>query len=381
MIYLDNNATTPIEPSVAAAMERFISEEFGNPSSSHRPGKVAKEAVQEARRAVAELIGAASDAEIFFTSSGTESDNWAILGAIGSSNKQAHFITTAVEHEAVRKTADLLERSGHEVTRISVNEEGHLDLDELRRSLRSETMLVSVMMANNETGVIFPIYEISEIVHSKSNALFHVDAVNAAGKIPINVNDMGIDLLSISAHKFCGPKGVGALFVRAGIQIEPLLIGGGQERGVRAGTEAVHQIVGLGAAAELVKDLEPMDRIRELRDLLENELISVIPDAYVNGTQDSMKRLPNTTNISFAYANGEIILHILDEAGICVSTGSACNAYGNQPSPVLVAMNVPYSRAMGSIRFSLGRQNSQEDISRVLGVMPGIVKRARSLAK
>ncbi|QYO66935.1 cysteine desulfurase family protein [Leptolyngbya sp. 7M] len=381
MIYLDNNATTPIESSVAAVMERFIGEEFGNPSSSHRLGKVAKEAVQDARRSVAELVGAASEAEIYFTSSGTESDNWAILGAIGSSNKPEHFITTAVEHEAVRKTFDRLERSGHEVTRLSVNEEGHLDLDELRRSLRSNTFLVSVMMANNETGVMFPIKEVSEMIHSESSAVFHVDAVNAAGKVPIDVYEMGVDLLSISAHKFQGPKGSGALFVREGIQIEPFLVGGGQERGMRAGTEAVHQIVGLGAAAEIAKDMEQMDRIRKLRDLLENKLISMIPHAYVNGTQDSMKRLPNTTNISFRYANGEIILHLLDECGIFVSTGSACNAYGNEPSPVLVAMNVPYSRAMGSIRFSLGRQNSLEDISRVLDVMPEIVKRARSLAK
>ena len=360
MIYLDNNATTPLAPGVAEAMSDSLVRLFGNPSSAHAAGTEAKRAVDGARRAVASLLGANSEAEIIFTSGGTESDNWAISGVLQANPHKRHIVTTRVEHEAVRKLCEKLERSGYEVTWLEVDELGRMDLDQLRDSLRADTAVVSVMMANNETGVLFPVAEIATIVKGNSDALFHVDGVNAAGKAPIDLRSTEIDLFSISAHKFHGPKGLGALYLREGIQLPSLMIGGGQESGRRAGTEAVHQIVGIGAAASYVSDLSAMSNVGELRDHLEEAIVGEVSDVYINGDRDN--RLPNTSNISFEGVNGEMLLHKLDRAGICVSTGSACHSGSHQTSPVLQAMNVPYARAMGSIRFSLSRFNRKEEI-------------------
>lgn len=357
MIYLDNNATTPLAPSVAEAISGALSL-YGNPSSAHAIGRDAKQAVDEARFAIADLLGAEFSDEIAFTSSGTESDNWAILGALDSGKR--HIVTTRVEHEAVRKVCEKLERSGYEITWLDVDEYGRLDLDRLQDSLRRDTALVSVMLANNETGVLFPVADIAEIVKENSGALFHVDGVNAAGKVAIDLKNTRIDLLSVSAHKFHGPKGIGALYIRRGIALPPMMIGGGQEGGRRAGTEAVHQIVGFGAAARFASDLSSMEGLRRLRDELESSILKAVSAASVNG--DTSQRLPNTSNISFVGLNGEMILHRLDQAGVCVSTGSACHSGSNISSPVLRAMNLPYARALGSIRFSLGRFNRDDEI-------------------
>ena len=375
-IYLDNNATTPLAPSVIAAMTVAL-ETFGNPSSAHSAGKPAREIIENARNSVAKLIGAKDPCEIVFTSGGTESDNWAILGALESQPGADHVVTTRVEHEAVRKLCEKLEARGTRVSWIGVDEKGRLDLDQLRNSLDSKTAVVSVMMANNETGVVFPIEKIAAIVKANSDALFHVDAVNAAGKMPINAELLGIDLLSLSAHKFHGPKGIGALYIRDGIGLPPIQIGGGQERGRRAGTEAVHQIAGLAAGAELAADLSQVDEIRRLRDKLETAILERFDLASVNGDID--QRLPNTSNISFENLNGEVILHYLDEAGIYVSTGSACNSESKVSSPVLAAMNVPYSKAMGSMRFSLGRTNNEEEINRTLASLDDTIPKLRKI--
>ncbi len=377
-IYFDNNATTQPFPEVVEAMLPFIGGNYGNPLSSHHIGRVVRDAIGDAREGVAELIGAASTDEIFFTSGGTESDNWAILGALRAMPERRHIVTTAVEHEAVRKLCDRLELDGYEVTRVAVDGVGRLDIDELKRSLRPDTTVVSVMTANNETGVIFPIAEIAAAVRSQSDALIHSDGVNAAGKIAIDIKETAVDLFSVSAHKFHGPKGVGALYIRSGVELPGIAIGGGQERGRRAGTEAVHQTVGMGLAARLAADLSPMSKIAELRDRLERKLLGSVANAFRNGAAG--ERLPNTANISFADTNGESILALLDEAGICVSTGSACNAEKQEASTVLKAMEIPYSRAMGSIRFSLGRFNTDEEVEKVIAATVDAVERLRKLA-
>lgn len=332
----------------------------------------------DARESVAGLIGAAAADEIIFTSGGTESDNWAILGALRAMPGRRHIVTTAVEHEAVRKLCDRLELDGYEVSRIGVEGEGRLDVDALLESLRPDTAVVSVMTANNETGVVFPIAEIAAAVRERSDALIHSDGVNAAGKVSIGLKQTAIDLFSISAHKFHGPKGVGALYIRRGVALPGIAVGGGQEGGRRAGTEAVHQIVGMGAAARLAADLTPMEQISKLRDRLESELLRRVPNAFRNGAPG--ERLPNTANTSFAETNGESILALLDEAGICVSTGSACNAETQEASAVLKAMDIPYSRAMGSIRFSLGRFNTEEEVERVVAATIDAVERLRKLS-
>lgn len=380
MIYLDNNATTPLSPEVLDEMNRCLRDVYGNPSSSHIAGTIARKMIADARESVASFLGAGDSGEIVFTSGGTESDNWATLGALESNANKRHIVTTRVEHEAVRKLCEKLESQGFRVTWLDVDEEGSLDLDQLRNALGAETGVVSVMMANNETGVIFPVAQIAEIVKERSDALFHVDGVNAAGKMPIELEKTAIDLFSISAHKFHGPKGVGALFIREGVKLSSMLIGGGQESGRRAGTEAVHQIAGLGAATRLAADLAPMDRVREMRNRLETGILSAIPNTSVNGSVDPVRRLPNTSNISFENTNGEMIRSRLDDGGICVSTGSACNSESRTSSPVLQAMNIPYSMAMGSIRFSLGRTNTGSEIDAVLEKLPAIIEKIRSYA-
>jgi cysteine desulfurase len=375
MIYLDNNATTQVAPEVFAAMQPYLTELYGNPSSAHTFGRNMAAAVARAREQVAALFGVSSPGEIAFTSCGSESDNWAIGGFLEQNPSRRHIITTRVEHEAVRNLCSHLAEIGCEVTWLDVDRNGELDLDDLRKALRRETGIVSVMLANNETGVLFPIAEIGKIIRENSDAVFHVDGVQAVGKIPINLRASEIDLFSLSGHKFHAPKGIGALYIRDGVKLPPFIIGGGQEQGRRAGTEAVPYIVALGAACELAADMNDTEhsRIRRLRDRLEDQVLTNIPNASLNGQSDRAKRLPNTANVSFEYLEGENILTHLDAAGICVSTGSACNSDRHEASAVLSAMNVPYTAARGSIRFSLGRYNTGEEIDRTLQLLPGII--------
>ena len=375
MIYLDNNATTRVAPEVFEAMRPYLTEHYGNPSSAHALGQNMKSGVEQAREQVAELLGAADASEIVFTSCGSESDNWAIRGVLEQKADKKHIVTTRVEHEAVRNLCVLLESRGYEVTWLEVDGQGELNLDDLRTALRPDTALVSVMLANNETGVLFPMTEIGKIVHEYSNAIFHVDGVQAVGKIPLSMKDSAVDLFALSGHKLHAPQGVGVLYVRSGVQLPSFIIGGGQERGRRAGTSAVPSIVALGAACALAKNFDEHERIEGLRNKLEDELLSKISNARLNGTPDRSKRLPNTANISFAYVEGENIMMLLDEAGIYVSTGSACHSGTHEASPTLRAMNVPYTTAQGSIRFSLGRYNTEEEIDRTLEVLPGIIGR------
>ncbi|NNE98252.1 MAG: aminotransferase class V-fold PLP-dependent enzyme [Pyrinomonadaceae bacterium] len=378
MIYFDNNATTKIAPEVYESMKPFLTDNYGNPSSAYSFSRNSKEAIEKARKKVANLLGAADKSGIVFTSGGTESDNWAIFGSLEASRAKNHIITTRVEHEAVRKVCEKLSLNGFEITYLEVNKDGTLDLDEVRNFIRDDTAIVSIMLANNETGVLFPVEEIAEIVKENSNAIFHVDGVNAVGKVPVELKNTQIDLFSISGHKFHAPKGIGALYVREGVEIASNSIGGGQESNRRAGTEATHQIVGLGKAAEIVSDLAPMENVRSLRDKLESEILATIPGSSLNGNKDF--RLPNTSNISFEELNGEAILARLNDLDICVSTGSACNEETHTASPVLQAMNVPYSKAMGSIRFSLGRYNTDEEIDYLLHHLPRIVRELEEIA-
>lgn len=377
MIYLDNNATTQIAPEVFEAMRPFLTSIYGNPSSAHNFGRESRKIVEKSREQVASLIGANSPNEIIFTSCGTESDNWAILGMLEANPEKKHIITTRVEHEAVRKLCEKLEKT-HEITWLEVDEQGFLDLDELKNSLREDTAIVSVMLANNETGILFPVAEIAEIVKANSSAIFHVDGVNGVGKVPINLKETEIDLFSLSGHKFHAPKGIGALYVRQNVNLPSFFIGGGQENSRRAGTEAVHQIAALGKAAELSQDFLAMKRVFELRNKLENEILQKIPNSRLNGTANKEFRLPNTSNISFENTNGEAILARLNDLEVCVSTGSACNAENHVASAVLQAMNVPYSSAMGAIRFSLGRFNTEAEVKYILQVLPQIIRELNS---
>jgi cysteine desulfurase len=374
MIYFDNNATTRVAPEVFAAMQSFLTEFYGNPSSGYDFARESKKAIETARESIAELLGANDSNEIVFTSSGTESDNWAILGALEINPARKHVVTTRVEHEAVRKLCEKLERGSYEVSWLEVDKTGALDMDELKSVLRHDTAVVSTMLANNETGVLFPVAEIARLVKEHSDALFHVDGVNAVGKIPIDLKNTEIDLFSISGHKFHAPKGIGALYVRGDLELPPFLIGGGQEKSRRAGTEAVHQIAAVGAAADLVKDFSAMNDVFALRNRLENEILNKIPNSRLNGTADYRKRLPNTANISFENLNGEAILARLNEAGVCVSTGSACNAERHETSPVLQAMDVPFRQAMGAIRFSLGRYNTPAEVDFALEILPQVIR-------
>ena len=379
MIYFDNNATTQIAPEVFDAMRPFLTSSYGNPSSVYAFGRETAKAVDDARESLAGLLGANSTDEVVFTSCGTESDNWAIKGSLKACPGKNHIITTRVEHDAVRKLCENLERENCRVTWLGVDETGAIDLDELQAALNDQTAVVSVMLANNETGILFPVEEISTIVKVNSNALFHVDGINAVGKIPIDLKSTEVDLFSVSAHKFYGPKGIGALYIRDGVELPQYFTGGGQERGRRPGTEAIHQIAGIGAAAEFVKDMSSMTTVRELRTRLETKILNKIPNSRLNGTSDPRLSLPNTSNISFENTNGEAILAKLDAAGVCVSTGSACNSQDHAASAVLQAMNVPYSYAMGSIRFSLGRFNTAAEVDQVIEQLPGIVDNLRKL--
>jgi cysteine desulfurase len=376
-IYLDNNATTKIDDDVLATMLPYLSTYYGNPSSMHTFGGQVGRVVREARKQVASLLGA-EDSEIIFTSCGTEGDNAAILAALKAQPNKKHIVTTEVEHPAILNLCRKLEKEGYTVTYLSVNGKGQLDLDELEASLTGNTAVVSVMYANNETGVVFPIEKIGQIV-KEYGALFHVDAVQAVGKIPLNMKTSTIDLLTLSGHKIHAPKGIGALYVRKGVRFRPLLIGGHQERGRRGGTENVSGIVALGKAAELAQQhLADINQEKLLRDKLEQGIISTIPNTVING--DSVNRLPNTTNIGFKYIEGEAILLSLDQYGICASSGSACASGSLEPSHVLRALGLPYSVLHGSIRFSLSRLTTETEIDRVLEVLPSIIDRLRELS-
>ena len=371
MIYLDNNATTRVAPEVLDAMQPYLSKFFGNPSSAHTLGREMKRAIEESREQVASLLGADETSEIVFTSCGSESDNWAIRGVLANAPEKKHIVTTLVEHEAVRNLCRLLENEGYEVTWLGVDGNGELDLDSLRAALRPDTALVSIMLANNETGVLFPIEEIGRVVRENSQGAFHVDGVQAVGKIPISLKN--VDLFALSGHKLHAPQGVGALYIRQGVSLSPLIIGGAQEQGRRAGTSAVPNIVALGAACRLAREDNDHTRIESLRNRLEDEILRNVPNARLNGVADRSKRLPNTSNISFEYVDGQNILMHLDQAGICVSTGSACHSTTHESSPTLRAMNVPFTAAQGSIRFSLGRYNTESDIETTLSVLPEII--------
>ena len=373
MIYLDNNATTRVAPEVFEAMRPHLTGEWGNPSSAYALGRTAREAVETARAQAAQFLGAAHPDEVVFTSGGSESNNWSIGGFLEQNPTKRHIITTTVEHEAVRNLCGHLGEIGCEVTWLQVDAAGELDLDDLRKALRQDTRIVSVMMANNETGVLFPIEQIGSIIREHSDAVFHVDGVQAVGKIPIQLKNLPVDLFSVSGHKFHAPKGIGALYIRQGIKLPPFVIGGGQEQGRRSGTEAVPNIAGLGRACELAEQFDQHARVRSLRDRLEDELLARFPNAALNGTAARDKRLPNTSNISFAERDGADIMTQLDAMGICVSTGSACHSGSTDLSAVLRAMKVPTETGRGSVRFSVGRYNTAAEIEDVLTALENIV--------
>ena len=376
-VYLDNNATTPVDPKVLEAMLPFLGEHYGNPSSLHRFGRVVRKAIEEAREQVAELLGAHPD-EVIFTSGGTEGDNAALRGVLEALPDKRHVVTTRVEHPAVLNLCRYLEGRGYEVTYLSVDRLGRLDLEELRASLREDTALVSIMLANNETGVIFPLAEVAEIVKERGVVL-HCDAVQAVGKMPIDLRSLPVDLLAISGHKFHGPKGVGALYVRRGTPWIPLIIGGHHESGRRAGTENAASIVGMGKAAELAREeLRHVDEVRSLRDKLERGILERVPRVLLNG--DPHRRLPNTSNLCFEGVEGEALLLRLDEVGIAVSAGSACSSGSGEPSHVLKAMGVPEPAIHGAIRFSLSRFTTEEEVDYVLQELPAVVEELRALS-
>lgn len=378
VIYVDNNATTKVAPEVFEAMLPYFKEDYGNPSSMHTFGGKVDRNIKEARTSVASLLGAAPE-EIVFTSSGTESDNTAIWAAIQSNPDKKHIITSRVEHPAVKNLFEYLSKNGYRVTFIPVDSKGRLDMDYLYRNLTDNTAIVTIMWANNESGVIFPIEKISQIV-KEIGAVFHTDAVQAVGKIPIDLNKIDVDMLSLSGHKLHGPKGVGALYVRKGTKFSPFLIGGHQESGRRGGTENVASIVGLGKASELAADYmeEENTRVKQLRNKLESEMLKQIPNTIINGDREN--RLPNTTNVSFEYVEGESILLMMDELGICASSGSACTSGSLEPSHVLRAMGVPFTAAHGSIRFSLSIYNTEEEIDFIIEKLPPIIERLREMS-
>src|SRR2546421_7658197 len=363
MIYLDNNETTRVAPEVFDAMRPHLTDEWGNPSSAHAPGRAARQAVELAREQVAQLIGAAHSTEIAFTSGGSESNNWAIGGFLEQNPDKRHIITTTVEHEAVRSLCEHLTDIGCEVTWLEVDRNGEFALDDLRKALRPDTGIVSVMMANNETGVLFPIREIGRIVRDNSGALVHVDGVQAVGKIPIDLKELPVDLFSISGHKFHSPKGVGALYIRRGVTLPPFLIGGGQELGRRSGTEAVPNIVGLGRACQLAKEFTGHDQIRSLRDRLEDQVLARFPNAELNGAASREKRLPNTSNISFAGRDGSEIMMQLDAAGNRVSPGAACASGSAEGSGAGPGAENPRRKDRGQPPALPGRYKPRRDIA------------------
>lgn len=378
-IYMDNAATTAVSPEVLQAMLPYFCDVYGNPSSIHSTGRDARRAVDAARKQVAAAIGA-QPSEIYFTAGGSESDNWAIKGtAFAKRAKGNHIITTSIEHHAVLHTCQWLEKQGFEVTYLPVNEVGRVRVEDVEKAITDKTILISIMAANNEIGTLEPIAEIGKLAHSKG-ILFHTDAVQAIGAIPIDVNAMNIDMLSMSGHKFHGPKGIGVLYIRKGVRPDIFMHGGAQERGQRAGTENLAGIVGIGKAIELAtQNLEAnAARMSRLRDKLIDGILAEIPDVRLNGPREG--RLPNNVNVSIRYIEGEAMLLRLDLAGIAGSSGSACTSGSLDPSHVLLAIGLPHEIAHGSLRLSLGTDTTEADVDEVLRVLPGIVKDLRAMS-
>ncbi len=378
-IYFDHNATTPITPEVLAAMLPYLTEEFGNASSIHAYGQNARGAVEQARSSVAALVGARA-ADIMFTSGGTESNNHAILGAVAAApGKTKHVITSAIEHVAVLDTCKALAKSGIDLTILPADREGIVSPEDVRSAIRPETVLITVMLANNETGTIEPVEEIGKIAEEKG-IVFHTDAVQAAGKIPIDVEKLGVDLLSISAHKFCGPKGVGALYIRKGTHLDHLMYGGHSERDRRPGTEDVASIAGMGKATELVRIgmRTESERMRGLRDRLERGLLNRVAQSWVNGAR--APRVPNTSNLTFPFIGGEAMVIALDLKGIACSTGAACSSGAVEPSHVLTALGLAPEDARATLRLSLGHQTTEEEIDFALETIPPVIERLRQLS-
>ena len=377
-IYVDNNATTQVSPEVLEEMLPYFNEFYGNPSSMHTFGGKVEHKITESRARIASLLGASPE-EIIFTSCGTESDSTAIRSVTLSNPDKKHILTSRVEHPAVKNLYEYLSKNGYRVTFVPVDRKGRLDLDYLYDNLSDDTALVSIMWANNESGVIFPIEEISKVVREKG-IVFHTDAVQAVGKFPIDLKAIDIDMLSLSGHKLHGPKGVGALYVRKGTKYTPFMIGGHQEKGRRGGTENVASIIGLGKSCELAAAYlsDNNNHVEQLRDKLENEILKRVPNTIING--DRNHRLPNTTSIAFEYVEGESILLMMDEFGICASSGSACTSGSLEPSHVLRAMGVPFTAAHGSVRFSLSKYNTEEEIDFIIEKLPPIIERLRELS-
>jgi len=377
-VYLDNNATTKVDEAVFEEMRPYFCELYGNPSSMHFFGGQVQRKIDEARKRTAALLGALPE-EIIFTACGTESNNAAIRSALEIFPEKRHIVTTRVEHPAVLTPCRNLSKRGYRVTELSVDGEGNLDLDELRAVVDEDTAIVSIMHANNETGVVFPIEEIGAIVKEKG-ALFHTDAVQAVGKIPMNMANSTVDMLSLSGHKLHAPKGIGALYVRKGVSFRPFMVGGHQERSRRAGTENAAGIIALGKACEMAGDFleEENTNVKAMRDRLESEIVRLIPNVRVNG--GGAVRLPNTTSVAFEFVEGEAILLLLNEKGICASSGSACTSGSLEPSHVLRAMGVPFTCAHGSIRFSLSRFSTDEEIDIIIRELPPVIQRLREMS-
>ncbi|MCU7844337.1 MAG: cysteine desulfurase NifS [Candidatus Thiodiazotropha sp. (ex Monitilora ramsayi)] len=378
-IYLDNNATTMVAPEVVEKMLPFFTEQFGNPSSLHQFGDKVGRAMKQARKQVQTLLGAEHDSEIIFTSCGTESDSTAILSALKAQPDRKEIITTVVEHPAVLALCEHLEKEGYTVHYLKVDKKGRLDIQAYYKLLSDNVAIVSVMWANNESGTLFPVEEMAEMARS-AGVMFHTDAVQAVGKLPINLKETNIDMLSLSGHKLHAPKGIGVLYLRRGVRFRPLLRGGHQERGRRAGTENAASIVGLGRACEMA--LEAMDYeksfVRAMRDRLEQGILEKVSHCFVTG--DPNNRLPNTCNIAFEYIEGEAILLLLNKMGIAASSGSACTSGSLEPSHVMRAMDIPFTAAHGSVRFSLSRYNTMDEVERVIEAVPPIVEQLRKLS-
>ena len=378
-IYMDNNATTACDPAVVEAMLPFFTEQFGNASSIHSFGAQVGKALKEARGQVQSILGAAHDSEIVFTSCGTESDSTAILSALKAYPERRTIITTVVEHPAILTLCEHLEKDGYVVHRLRVDKKGRLDLDEYKSLLDDRVAIVSAMWANNETGTLFPVEDMAELAHAKG-ILFHTDAVQAVGKLPIDLKNTKIDMLSLSGHKLHAPKGIGVLYVRRNTRFRPLLRGGHQERGRRAGTENLASIVGLGVACDLAQQHMAIENttVKHLRDKLERGILAKVKNAFING--DRLLRLPNTASIAFEYVEGEGILLLLNKLGIAASSGSACTSGSLEPSHVMRAMGIPYTAAHGTIRFSLSRYNTEEEVDRVIAAVPPIIAQLRKLS-
>lgn len=377
-VYADNAATTSVSPKVLEAMLPYFKENYGNPSSLYSISRQAAAAVEESRAKIAGLLGAKPN-EIYFTASGSEADNWAIKGAARANMaKGRHIITSKIEHHAVLHTCEALEKEGFEVTYLDVGSDGIVDLEDLRKAIRNDTILVTIMYANNEIGTIQPIKELAAIAHEKKIPFF-TDAVQAVGNIPVNVADLGVDMLALSGHKIHAPKGIGALYIKNGTRIKPLVDGGGQERGKRGGTENVPYIVGLARALEIaVERLPEWERVRARRDKLIDSILAAIPYSRLNGSRE--KRLPGNVNIAFEFIEGESLVLLLDAVGICASTGSACSTASLDPSHVLLAIGLPHEKAHGSLRLSISQETSDEDVDYILEQLPPIVERLRAMS-